>query len=223
MQVCHTAERGSFPKVKTQQVARCRGQRCGDIELAGYLTNVSGPVPLVLDLRIIHERWGRNSDPSINGHLHYTNDIDRSLDETVTDKIRKYRADYNNNPPNVISFMPSIASTSGRLHSELTHLLFLQAHREPHRFFSVLGVQLAQHDRDQFHFHRPAFSSQFKSKVGNILAKASALRIILNIDVAPVVSRSHTHPSHSQTFRLLTSSLCLGVPGPRVTRCIRGV
>ena len=37
----------------------------------------------------------------------------------------------------------------------------------------------------------------------------TALRIILNIDGAPVVSRSHTHPSHSQTSCLLTSSLSL--------------
>ena len=48
------------------------------------------PVTLVLDLRISHERWGGGSDPSINGHLHYPNDIDRSLNEAVTDKIRKY-------------------------------------------------------------------------------------------------------------------------------------
>jgi hypothetical protein len=45
-------------KVKTQQVARCRGQRCGDIELVGYLTNVTSPVPLVMDLRIDHKRFG---------------------------------------------------------------------------------------------------------------------------------------------------------------------
>jgi hypothetical protein len=37
-------------------------------------------------------------------------------------------------------------------------------------------------------------SPQLKSKIGNILAKAAALRIILNIDGAPVASRSHTHP-----------------------------
>jgi hypothetical protein len=55
---------------------------------------VSGPVPLVLDLRISHERFGSSSDPSINGHLHYPNDVDRSLNETDADKIRKYRADY---------------------------------------------------------------------------------------------------------------------------------
>jgi hypothetical protein len=30
-------------KVKTQQVARKRGQWCGDIELTGYLANAAGP------------------------------------------------------------------------------------------------------------------------------------------------------------------------------------
>ena len=39
-------------RVKTQQVAKSRGQRCGDIELAAYLANAARPVPLVLDLRI---------------------------------------------------------------------------------------------------------------------------------------------------------------------------
>jgi hypothetical protein len=38
-------------KVKTQQVMKSRGQHCGDIDLAGYLANAAGPVPLVLDLR----------------------------------------------------------------------------------------------------------------------------------------------------------------------------
>ena len=88
-----------------------RGQRCGDIELAGYLANVAGPVPS--DLRIAHECSGSSSDPSINGRLHYPNDVDRSLNEAAADKIRQHHADYDNNPPNVISFMPAIASTSG--------------------------------------------------------------------------------------------------------------
>jgi hypothetical protein len=43
-------------------------------------------------------------------------------------------------------------------------------------------------------------------RLENILAKTAELRIILIIDGAPVVLRSHTHPSHSQTSRLLTSS-----------------
>ncbi len=78
-------------QTKTRQVARSRGQQCGDIEFAGYLANAAGPVPLVLDLHISHERFGSSSDPSINGHLPYPNDTDRSLNEVVVNKIRKYR------------------------------------------------------------------------------------------------------------------------------------
>ncbi len=182
-------------------------------------------MPLVLDLRIAHDRFGSGSDSSIDGRLHYPNDLDGPLNETAADNIRQYRADYNDRPSDLysISFMPAIASTSGRLHSELVRLLFLQAHRETDRFFAASGVQLAQSDRGQFHFRRAAFSSQIKSRVGNILAKAAALRITLNIDGEPIASKSHTHPSHSQTSRLLTSSFSLGVPVPRATQCICGV
>jgi hypothetical protein len=111
---------------KTQRVTKNRGRHCGDIHLVTYLVNVTGPVPLVLDLRIVHDRFGNRSDPSLNGHWHYPNDIDKSLNETVTDKIWKYRVDYNNNPPSVVSFMSSITGTSGSLHSEFIRLLFLQ-------------------------------------------------------------------------------------------------
>jgi hypothetical protein len=45
-------------KVKTQQVIKSQGHHCGDIELAGYLANVEGPVPLVLDLRIAQTATG---------------------------------------------------------------------------------------------------------------------------------------------------------------------
>ena len=75
-------------RVKNQH----RGQWCGDIELAVYLANASGPVPLVMDLRITHERFGSRSDPSFNGHLHYPHDLDRTLNEVAADKIREYRA-----------------------------------------------------------------------------------------------------------------------------------
>jgi hypothetical protein len=204
---------------------RSRGQHCGHVELVGYLANAAGPVPLVLDLRIAHDRFGSTSDPTLNGTLHYPNpnDIDRSLNEAVTDKIRKYHEDYNNNPPNVISFMPAIPSTSSRLHSEFIRLLFLQAHRETDHFFESSGVQSTESNlgSSYFHFRRAAFSSMLKSKYGLILPKTSALRINLNLDGAPITSQSHTHPSHSQTYRLLTSSLSLGVPVPRPTQCMR--
>jgi hypothetical protein len=98
--------------------------------------------------------------------------------------------------------MPAIASTSGRLHGEFVRILFLQTHRETDQFFSASGVQLAQtHPGDQFTFRRAAFLTQLQSKVGLTLAKASVLRININ---------------------LLTSSLSLGVPVPRPTQCVRG-
>ncbi len=82
---------------------------------------------------------------------------------------------------------------------------------------SASGVQFAQTDRVQFHYHRADVSSQLKSRVGLTLTKVEALRINLNIDGTPIISRTHTHPSHSQTSHLLTSSLSLGIPVPRTT------
>jgi hypothetical protein len=118
--------------------------------------------------------------------------------------------------------MTAISSTSGRLHSEFVRLLFLQDHRETDRFFASSGVQFAQSTSGQFHFHRETFSQQLTGKVGLTLAKAADLRINLNLDGAPIASKSHTHPSHSEISRLLTSSLSLGVPVPRPTQCVRG-
>ena len=103
-------------------MVKSRGQYCGDIELTGYLANVTGPVPLVLDLRVAHDRVGSSADPALNGHLRHPNNLDKSLNDAAADKMRKYRADYNNNnPPSALTFMPAIASTSGRIHSEFIH------------------------------------------------------------------------------------------------------
>ncbi len=59
-------------------------------------------------------------------------------------------------------------------------------------------------DRGYFHYlinnyRRAAFSAQLKSKVGLALAKAESLRITLNLDGAPITSKSPTHPSVSVT------------------------
>ena len=56
---------------------------------------------------------------------------------------------------------------------------------------------IAQTDRDQFHYHRTTVSSQLKNRVRLALVETAALRINLNIDGAPIISRTHTHPSHS--------------------------
>jgi hypothetical protein len=154
-------------RVKTQQVVKSRGQHCGDIELPGYLANAAGPVPLILDLRLAHDRFGCSSDPTLNGRLHY-NDIDKSLNEDVNDKIRKYRADYNNNPTDAVVCMSDIVGTNGRLHSDFIRLLFLQSHRETDRFYTVSGLQSAQSNLGAtcFHFRRAAVLNQPKSKCG---------------------------------------------------------
>ncbi len=67
---------------------------------------------------------------------------------------------------------------SGHLHCEFVSLLFFQDHRETvtDRFLATTGVQISQ---TNVHFRRPAFSSQFKSKVGHIPTKTVALRIVL--------------------------------------------
>ena len=88
-------------------------------------------------------------------------------------------------------------------------------------FYAASGVQSAQ-STSGFHYRSAALLQQIKGKVGLDLSKAAALRINLNIDGAPIASKSHTHPSHSQTSRLLTSSLSLGVPVPRPTQCMGG-
>ncbi len=111
-------------KVKTQQVVKSRGHHCGDIELVGYLANAADPVSLVLDLRVAHDRVGSSADPALNGHLRYPNNLDQSLNDTVADKLRKYRADYNFNASRGVGFMPAIVSTYGRLHSEFIRILF---------------------------------------------------------------------------------------------------
>jgi hypothetical protein len=165
-------------KVKTQHVVKNRGEHCGDIQVEDYLANESGPVSLVLDLRIAHDRVGSITDPNLNGHLKYPNNFDQSLNDAAADKVRKYRADYNNRPPSTVSFIPAIASTSDRLRSEFVRLLFLQAHRETDRFFAASGVLSAQSDRG-FYYHCVVVSAQLKVKVGLTLAKTTTLRILL--------------------------------------------
>ena len=91
--------------------------------------------------------------------------------------------------------MPAIPSTSGVYIVNWCAFYSYRLIGKLTAFFAASGVQLAQSTSGHFQYKRAAFSSQLKSKVGNILAKAAALRITLNIDGAPVASRSHTHPT----------------------------
>jgi hypothetical protein len=72
---------------------------------------------------------------------------------------------------------------------------FLQTHRETDRFLQL----------QEFSFRKPTVTSS--TQVPSLLTKTSSLLVTHNLDGAPITSESHTHPSHSQTSRLLTSSL----------------
>jgi hypothetical protein len=88
--------------------------------------------------------------------------------------------------------------------------------------YSLIGKLTAFLYLQEFCQHNQIVDSstdQLKSKVGLVLVKETDLRITLHLDEAPIISKSHTHPSHSQTSRLLTSSLSLGIPVPQATQC----
>ena len=202
-------------RVKDSGITTSKGQRRGDIEILEYLADAAGHRSIVTDLRITHDRHGSSAQPHLNGRLCYTDPrkVDQVLEDGAREKIREYRADYANNRG--ISFLPMVASTSGRVHSELARLLFLQAHRETTKYFEAHGRQLAQTTRmDSFHYKRATFYNAIKSKVGLVLAKAAALRITLNLDGAPIPARAYTHPSHNNNSRLISTALSHHIPLP---------
>ncbi len=57
-------------------------------------------------------------------------DIDKPLYAAAAENIREYRADYNNRPSNSISFLPAVATDSGRLHC-LARILFCRLIGKP--------------------------------------------------------------------------------------------
>ena len=65
---------------------------------------------------------------------------------------------------------------------------------------------------NSFRFRRTTFYSLLKSKVGNILAKSTDLRINLNIDGASIASHTHTSPTEVETRRDVCDS---GTEGTR--------
>ena len=96
----------------------------------------------------------------------------------VRDKIRHYRQIYLNRP-DTIAFMPVAVDTSDRVYDDFNRLLFLHAHRGA----SALANELLK-ESDQFHFLRATCLANLKGSVGLILAKASAMRILIPLDLS---------------------------------------
>ena len=146
---------------------------------------------MVFDLTITHERWGDTDDPYKMHKLRHPADINKPLRDAAREKVAKYQSDYANDQR--ITFMPAAFTTSGRIDAEFLRLLFYHAHRECEDFFRLTG-QLAQPNQDYVFSKRAAFFNSLKNKVGHIMARASALRVNLNLQPsAPSARTKHAH------------------------------
>ena len=103
---------------------------------------------------------------------------DGALKAVARAKIIHYRQLYLNRP-DPIAFMPVAVDTSGRIYDDFSRLLFLHAHREA----SALANELPE-ESDQFRFLRAACLANLKGSLGLILAKASAMRISIPLDLS---------------------------------------
>ena len=93
-------------------------------------------------------------------------------------KIRHYRQIYADRPDPIV-FLPITVSTSGRVYEDFARLLFLHAHRES----SILAGELPEQS-EQFRFLRTSRLSNLKGSLRLILAKASAMRVTIPIDLS---------------------------------------
>jgi hypothetical protein len=103
---------------------------------------------------------------------------DGALKTVARAKIRHYRQLYINRPE-PIAFMPVAVDTAGRIYEYFSRLLFLHAHREA----SVLTNEIPE-ESEQFRFLHVDFFTNIKGSVGLILAKASAMRISIPLDLS---------------------------------------
>jgi hypothetical protein len=104
-------------------------------------------------------------------------DPDGSLNAVVRIKKRHYRNLYLNRP-DPIAIIPLTVDTTGRLYDDFIRLLFLHVHREA----SALANELVE-ESDQFRFLRVTCFANLKGTVGLIMAKASAIRISIPLDL----------------------------------------
>ena len=81
--------------------------------------------------------------------------------------------------PEPIDFMTVAVDTSGRIYDDFLRLLFLYAHRE-----ALTLVNDIPEESGHFRFLRATCLANIKGSVGLILAKASAMRISIPLDLS---------------------------------------
>jgi hypothetical protein len=141
------------------------------------------PRALIMDFTMTHPRYGRSHVHPI-GQL--TNirrpdgspELNGALRVAARKKILHYRQLYIDRP-DPIAFMPLPVDTSGRIYDDFLRLLFLHAHRES----SALANDIPE-ESSHFRFLRFACLANIKGSVRLILAKASATRISIPLDLS---------------------------------------
>jgi hypothetical protein len=179
-------------RVKIHKITPVQGKERGDVEIRDYVVLQKSrdgtdclrpPRTLILDFTMTHTRYGRSQLSSFGQLTHIRRsdgapEPDGPVRESVRTKIRHYRQLYFYRP-DPIAFMPVAVDTSGRVYDDFSLLLFLHAHREA----STLSNEIPE-ESDQFRFLRAACYANIKGSVRLILAKASAMRISIPLDLS---------------------------------------
>jgi len=167
------------------------GKEWGDLEIKDYVVlqkpqeqaDRLPPRTLILDFTLTHTRYGRSHVYTI-GHRTNTRRSDGppepngALRVVIRKKILHYRQP-DIDRPEPIAFLPVAVDTSGCVYDDLSRLLFLHANREA----SALTNEIPE-ESDQSRFLRAACYANIKGTVGLILAKASAMRISISLDLS---------------------------------------
>ena len=179
-------------RVKIHKITPATGKERGDLEIKDYVVlqkpleqadRLPPPRTLILDFTLTHTRFG-SSHVHTTGQLTNTRrsdgapELDGALREVARKKILHYRQLYLNRPDPIV-FLPAAVDTTGRLYDDFSRLLFLHAHREA----SALANEIPE-ESGQFRFLRAARHANIKGSVGLILAKASAMRISIPLDLS---------------------------------------
>jgi hypothetical protein len=175
-------------RVKTHKITPATDNERGDIEIQDYVflpraeDDRIPPRILVMDVTMTHDRYGRTTQHTNGVFTHRVPSTGAPqpngvLNKTVRMKIRHYRQIYKDRPDPIV-FLPIAVSTSGRVYEDFTRLLFLHEYRED----SFLTGELPE-ESEQFRFLRASRLSNLKGSIGLILAKASAMRVTIPIDL----------------------------------------
>ncbi len=179
-------------RVKIHHITPATDKERGDVEIRDYvvlqkprdLTDcLPPPCTLILDFTLTHTRFGRSQMSSL-GQLTHTRrtdgapEPDGALRTVARAKSRHYRQ-LCINRPEPIPFMTVAVDTTGRIYEDFSRLLFLHDHRE----VSTLANEIPE-ESEQFRFLRTACFANIKGSVGLILAKASAMRISIPLDLS---------------------------------------